>query len=55
MLICVVTEVFGRKYILIIDSKWYILIDESDAKIIKWMRIEKAEQTEKPSGNIKIS
>ena len=55
MLICVVIEVFGRKYILIIGSKWYIVIDESDAKVIKWMRIEKVGQIEKPSGNIKIS
>ena len=55
MLICVVIEVFGRKYILIIGSKWYIVIDESDQNIIKQMRIEKVEQIEKPSGNIKSS
>ena len=39
ILICVVIEFFGRKYILIIGSKQYIVIDESDAKVIKWMRI----------------
>ena len=32
-----------------------IVIDESDAKVIKWMRIEKVGQIEKPIGNIEIS
>ena len=44
MLICVVIEVFGRKYILIIGSNQYTVIDESDAKVIKQMRIEKVGQ-----------
>ena len=46
ILICVVIEVFQRKYILIIGSKWYIVIDESDQNVIKQMRIEKVEQIE---------
>ena len=48
-------EVFGSKYILIISSKRYIVIDEGDQNVIKWMRIEKVEQMQNPSGNIKIS
>ena len=48
-------EVFGSKYILIIGSKSYIVIDEGDKNVIKWMRIEKVEQMQNPSGNIKIS
>ena len=38
---CVPKEVFGSKYILIVGSKRYIVIDEGDQNIIKQMRIEK--------------
>ena len=55
MFICVPKGVFGSKYILIIDSKRYIVIDEGDQNVIKWMRIEKVQQMQNPSGNIKIS
>ena len=55
MFTCVPIEVFGSKYILIIGSKRYIVIDEGDQNVIKWMRIEKVEQMQNPSGNIKIS
>ena len=47
-------EVFGKQYILIIGSKRYIVSHEGDQNIIKWMRIEKVEQMQKPSGNIKF-
>ena len=46
---------FGSKYILIIGSKRYTVIDEGDQNVIKWMRIEKVEQMQNLSGNIKIS
>ena len=55
MFICVPKEVFGSKYILIIGSTRYIVIDEGDQNVIKWMRIEKVQQMQNPSGNIKIS
>ena len=55
MFMCVPIEVFGSKYILIIGSKRYIAIDEGDQNGIKWMRIEKVEQMQNPSGNIKFS
>ena len=47
-------EVFGRQNILIIGSKKYIVSHEGDQNIIKQMRIEKVEQMQKPSGNIKF-
>ena len=45
---------FWKTINFIIGSKRYIVSHEGDQNIIKWMRIEKVEQMQKPLGNIKF-